>query len=358
MSNKVHTEVIIDASKLPSTTNFETSKHLLDYKKFIDSKSLYYSGPLNNAKVKSIQPKVAYQCKMNILMEERELIWSKKPSKKRQNHCIQPIFDIWSDYQFQLPLLSDKKPEQKRSLTEHDYTTNCEACQGQGSINCTNHRCINGSEKCLSCTQGRKSDGTQCPSCKNGLVNCKTCNGKGRLQCTKCEGCGAFYNSAVLHVSWETRTSTWYYQNSFLPEEKIAQADKISLWSKSETPWTKESTIEDFVHTINDQNSNVPLKANVIKDYKEKHLNETIKLKNKMRRLICDIERLDFEEIEYILESKYLNKHDPSKGNKFRFCQYKDAQGHDIIYENDYPLNSCGCMGGCCACYNCSCTIL
>jgi hypothetical protein len=57
------------------------------------------------------------------------------------------------------------------------------------------------------------------------------------------------------------------------------------------------------------------LKVNVIKDYKEKHLNDTIKLKNQMRRLICDIERLDFEEIEYALEPKYLNKSDPTRGN-------------------------------------------
>jgi len=316
MSNKVNSDIVIDASKLPITTTSQPSKHLVELKNYIDSKSCYYSGALNHAAIKSIQPKVAYQCKMKILMEEREVSWSKKPTKQRLDRPEQPTFDIWTDYQFQLPISSDKKSEQKRPLLEHDYTVNCEVCQGEGNTNCTNHRCINGSENCLSCTQGHKSDGSPCSLCKNGLVECKTCHGKGRLTCLKCDGCGAFYHSAILYVRWETRTSTWYYQNSFLPEEKIAQANKITLWSKSETPWTKESSIADFVQTINEENHSVPLKANVIKDYKEKHLNDTITLKNKMRRLVCDIERLDFEEIEYILESKYLNKKDPSRGKR------------------------------------------
>jgi hypothetical protein len=312
MSNKIHSEIIIDPTKLSVP---QSSEYLVDFKKYIDSKSCYHSGPLNHAEIKHVQPKVAYQCKMKILMEERGVIWSEKPTKQRLNRSEKPIFDMWTNYQFQLPISSEKRSEQKRPLPEHDYTTNCETCQGQGSIKCSNHRCHYGTENCLSCTQGQKSDGSQCSRCKNGLLECKTCNSKGRLSCSNCNNCGAFHHSAVLHVWWETRTSTWYYQNSFLPEEKIAQANKISLWSKSETPWTKESSIENFLQSINEHNVTVPLKVNVIKDYKEKHLNDTIKLKNQMRRLICDIERLDFEEIEYALEPKYLNKSDPTRGN-------------------------------------------
>ena len=316
MSNRVHTEIVIDANRLPPTTTQSSSKEYLDnLKKYIDSKKCYDSGPLKQAEIVNVQPKVAYQCKMKILMEERGLSWSKKTNKQGLNRPTKPDVDIWTNYQFQLPLFSDKKIEQKRPVPELDYTTNCEACQGQGKINCTNNRCTNGSEICLACTQGRRSDGTQCPHCKNGLVECKTCNGKGRLECSICDSCGTFHHSAVLIIWWETRTSTWYYQNSFLPEEKIAQANKITLWSKSETPWTKNSPIEDFVQTLHEQPSSVPLKVNLIKDYKEKHLNDTIKLKNQMRRLDCDIECLNFQEIEYALEPKYLNKKDPIKGN-------------------------------------------
>jgi hypothetical protein len=320
MSNKIHPEIIIDASTLPSeSSSIQSSKYLVDFKKYIDSKNCYYSGPLNYADIKSIQPKIAYQCKMKILMEERGVCWSQKPIKQRLNRSVKPIFDMWTDYQFQLPLSSDKRSEQKRSLPEHDYTTNCEVCKGQGNTICSSHRCNDGKEICLFCIQGLKSDGTRCSHCKNGLIECKTCSGRGRLECSNCDSCGAFYHSAILYVWWETRTSIWYYQNSFLSEEKIAQANKISLWSKSETPWAKDLSIEDFLQSINEQNSIIPLKDNLIKDYKEKHLNDTMKLKNQMRRLICEIERLDFEEIEYTLQPKYLNKNDPTRGkNSFK----------------------------------------
>lgn len=319
MSNKIHSEIIIDANKLSTTTTSsslnESSKYLVDFKNYIDSKHCYSSGPLNQAQIKNIESKIAYICKIKILLEERSLFWSQKSTKQRLNHSVKPIFDVWNDYQFQLPVSSDKKFEQKRPLPEHDYTTNCEACQGEGSIKCSNHRCNNGTETCLSCTQGYKSDGSQCSLCKNGLTECKICHGKGHLGCLKCDSCGIFHHSAILYIRWEIRTSIWYYQNSFLPEEIIMQANKISLWSKSETPWTKNSLIEDFLKSFNEPNySNILLKENIIRDYKEKHLNETINLKNQMRRLICDIERLDFQEIEYILEPKYLNKKDPMKG--------------------------------------------
>jgi len=315
MSNKIHSEIIVDSSTLPSDPiSSQRSEYLVDFKKYIDSKNCYNSGPLNDAKIESIQAKVAYQCKMQILMEKRELSWSKKPNKKRLNRSVKPTFNMWTDYHFQLPILSDKRSEQKRPLPEHDYTTSCETCQGQGSIKCSSDHCHYGTENCLSCNQGRQSDGSQCPRCKNGVIECKICNGKGRLRCLNCDGCGAFHHSAILYVWWETRTSTWFYQNSFLPEDKIVQANKISLWSKSETPWTKESSIENFLQSINEQNSTVPLKAHVIKDYKEKHLNDTINSNNQMRRLICEIERLDFKEIEYSLKSKYLNKKYPERG--------------------------------------------
>jgi hypothetical protein len=304
MSNKIHSEETI------INDNNKSSKYLVDFKKYIDSKNCVSSGPLNQAEINKIESKIAYQCKMKILMEERGLSWSEKPTKQRLNHSNKPIFDIWNDYQFQL---ADKRSEQKRPLPEHDYTTDCETCQGQGYIQCTNHRCNHGTETCLSCTEGYKSDGSRCAYCKDGLIECKTCHGKGRLGCVKCDSCGAFHHSAILHVSWETRTSIWYYQNSFLPEEIIDQTNKISVWSKSETPWTKDSSIEDFLQSMNESNSAIPLKTNLIKDYKEKHLNETMKLKNQMRRLICEIERLDFQEIEYTLEPKYLNKKNPTK---------------------------------------------
>lgn len=310
MANRIYSEIILDPSKISTNSDESSLKYLNDFKKYIDSKNCYSSNPLNHAEIDNIQSKVAYQCKINILMEERDIIWSQKPTKQRLNRSIKPIFNLWTDYQFQLPISSDKRSEQKRSLPEHDYTTNCDVCQGQRSIKCTNHRCNYGTENCLLCTHGRKSDGTQCTRCKNGLIECKICRRKGRLECINCNGCGAFHHSAILYVWWEIRTSIWYYQNSFLPEEKIAQANKISLWSRSETPWTKQSSINNFLSSLDEQNSTIPLKANIIRDYQEKHLNDTIKMKNQMRRLICEIERLDFYEIEYSLQRFVYKSYD------------------------------------------------
>ncbi len=45
-------------------------------------------------------------------------------------------------------------------------------------------------------------------------------------------------------------------------------------------------------------------------------------------------------------------------GHTFRFCQYPGPKGEQAIYENDYPLNCCGCFGEKAACYSCCCTIL
>lgn len=310
MTNKIHPNLPIDGNKsIPNSS----SKYLVDLQDYINSKRCYSSEPLNQAEIQSIEPRVAYQCKIKILLEQREVSWSEKPTKQRLDRSSKPIFDLWNDYQFQLPNISEKKFEQKRALIEHDFTTNCEVCQGQRTIKCHNQRCTNGNEICLSCTQGLRSDGSSCPQCKNGSIPCELCRGKGQLDCLPCTSFGAFHHSAVLHVWWELRTSIWYYQNSFLPEEIIDQAHKISLWSKSETPWTQDSSIEDFLQSLNESQSNVPLKTNIIKDYREKYLHEAMK----MRRLICDIERLDFEEIEYALGPKYLNKQNPTRGKYF-----------------------------------------
>ena len=307
MAHKIHPEVLLDVTKINPKSS---SKYLIDFQNYINSKRCYSTEPLNQAEIQAIKPCAAYQCKIKILLEQRQVTWSVKPTKQRLSQSTKPTFDFWNDYQFQLPTSAEKKSEQKRSLSEHDYTTDCQACQGQGTIQCVNQRCIDGNEICLACNKGLRSDGSACPQCKNGFVQCQTCRGRGRLDCAQCDSCGVFHHSAVLQVWWEVRTSIWHYQNSFLPEEIIDQEDKISLWSKSERPWTQNSSIENFFQSLDEFQSTVPLKVNLIRDYREKYLYETMK----MRRLTCDIERLDFEEIEYTLASKYHNEKDSMRG--------------------------------------------
>jgi hypothetical protein len=85
---KVAPELILDANQLPDTTGTrqidqappkELPKHLSDFKNYLESKFCYYSKPIEKAELISVQPKIAYQCQMKILMETRKLRTEKTP---------------------------------------------------------------------------------------------------------------------------------------------------------------------------------------------------------------------------------------------------------------------------------------
>ncbi len=188
---------------------------------------------------------------------------------------------------------------------------------------------------------------------------------------------GGFCHVPTLRVKWFPRVSTWFYQNSFLNVKKISKGERICIWSIRQESWSKEVPIEYPLQSIIEEVPDIPLKTNIAKDYYEKHHAPTINLDNRMRRLECSIERMNFHEINYTMGENYVNKQDPSRGrsillnstyylsfyiltgNTFRFCQYPGSEGQKLIYEEDYPLNCCGC---CCgpklACYSSCCTIL
>ena len=79
---KVAPELILNANQLPDTTDApqmvqtppkELPKPLVDFRNYLKSKCCYYSKPIENAELISVQPKIAYQCRMKILMETRKL---------------------------------------------------------------------------------------------------------------------------------------------------------------------------------------------------------------------------------------------------------------------------------------------
>lgn len=81
-------EHILDPTKLPETTSLpptssvpqrELPKHLADFKEYVDSKFCYYAEPIAQADIVDLQQKVAYQCHMKILVEERSIHWNEKP---------------------------------------------------------------------------------------------------------------------------------------------------------------------------------------------------------------------------------------------------------------------------------------
>jgi hypothetical protein len=290
-----------------------------------------------------------------------------------------PVGDIWNDYHFELPS-SDKTSKDEQALPHCNYSTRCDQCRGKGLETCNGYGC-NGSGW-VSCTQcngrGRTETTTQiiiC-GCHNGKIRCSVCKGGGKVHCSTCKGCGGFYHSASLRAEWHTRLATWYCQNSFLPEKKIAKAQRVLFWTNKQQPWSKDSSIHEFVRSLqqDEVQEKIQLKANLINEYQNKHLNPTSGVNNRMRRLICTIERLDFDEVHYTIDNKYVNKQDSALGelftywyllslsllvgNTFRFCQFPVNGKGQVIYENDYPLNSCGCFGEKYACYSCCCTIL
>ncbi|CAF1039709.1 unnamed protein product [Didymodactylos carnosus] len=96
-------EVVLDVNDLPKTTTVRNQdddaspkttadpnqeddappkqlpKPLAEFKQYVDSKLCYYSKPLENVELISIEPKIAYQCTMEILFETRYLRMVVKP---------------------------------------------------------------------------------------------------------------------------------------------------------------------------------------------------------------------------------------------------------------------------------------
>lgn len=73
----------VNGDELPTTTAApeeerdappkQLPKHLANLKHYADSKLCYFSKPLENGEIISIEPKIAYQCTMKILIETRKL---------------------------------------------------------------------------------------------------------------------------------------------------------------------------------------------------------------------------------------------------------------------------------------------
>ncbi|CAF1622811.1 unnamed protein product [Rotaria magnacalcarata] len=282
--NKIYPEDVLNPGELPNTTDVpqfdevppkQLPKPLSDFKQYVDSKFCYFSKPIDQAELISTEPKIAYQCRMKILVEKRSV---------------------------------------HTDVAPHPWHT--ETVLGSSSL------------------------------------------GAGQLICKRCKGLGGFRHTPKLTVKWSTRSSTFFYQNSFLHKKRIRKGQRTAFWSTRRVPWSKSSSIEDCVQSINEEVPDIPLQTYIVRDYTEKHLNPMRNKNNAMRRFECFIERMGFEEVHYTMGENYSNKRDSKLEHTFRFCQYPGPKGQNSIYENDYPLNCCGCFGEKVACYSSCCTIL
>ncbi|UJR34860.1 hypothetical protein I4U23_027639 [Adineta vaga] len=354
---KVAPELILDANQLsdtivtPQITQSppkELPKSLADFQRYLKSKCCYYSKPIENAELISVQPKVAFKCQMKILMETRKLRTKKTPYRwdtdtvlgshslgrffENTERSGEAVGDIWNDYQIRLP--SGDKFCETYALTNSASYTRCSKCRGKKLISCS-----------------------YCSGDGRIKILFSLCKGGGQIICSDCKGYGGFRHLPTLTVKWFTRSSTWFYQNSFLHNKRIRKGQRTLFWSAKQESWSKGSSIENFVQTIYEETLDIPLRANIIKDYNETHHIPTKNKYNAMRRIDFVVERLGFEEICYTMGENYVNKRNPTSQNMFRFCQYSTAKGQSMIYENDYPLNCCGCFGEKAACYSSCCNI-
>ncbi|CAF1466211.1 unnamed protein product [Didymodactylos carnosus] len=168
--NKVDSELILDAKQLPDTTVTsqmnqappkEFPKPLADFKKYLESKFCYYSKPIEKAELVSVQPKIAYQCQMKILMETRKLRTEKTPYRWDTNtvlgshslgrffenaeHSGETVGDIWNDYRLSLP--SADKFSKTYALSDSVSYTRCTKCRAYSPGRPRNARTKNNGSK-------------------------------------------------------------------------------------------------------------------------------------------------------------------------------------------------------------------
>ncbi|CAF1649204.1 unnamed protein product [Adineta ricciae] len=155
-----------------------------------------------------------------------------------------------------------------------------------------------------------------CVIYSNKTQYCSHCKGAGKILCPDCKGYGGFRHLPMLTVKWFSRSSTWFYQNSFLHHKRIRKGQRTIFWSAQQVSWSKQSSIEHFVQAIYEETPDIPLRENIIKDYNEKHLNPTRNKYNAMRRIDFIIERLGFDEVSYTMGQNYINKRNPTSGMK------------------------------------------
>lgn len=376
MTNRVE-----PTTEVPSAPK-ESSPFLDLLKSHVNSKLCYNSSALDKAKVGKVdKSQVAYQIDLWTLVETREL---KRLQKPYQNEPVpgQPVQQAWS-YDFRSPatVLSGKKKEVHNLLDTHTVTV-CSECNGVGRHTCPSCQgacakpCTNCSMEVLPNTDKilyRKT----CSFCKgSALEQCTTCDTIGYVNCKRCDKRGKIRHWYELTIQRYTIHSVSFQSNSQLPPKIIKKSTGKEVYWSNDQEWSKTTPLlEHLKKQLPDQQASFPVKAQeIVEDYDKKHL-KNIKENCEISRIKCEVRKLSIAEVEYELDG-YVNKKYQnmgkicdrliktimnfllSLGNKFKFYHYgTEKKDKPLIYEDDYPLNACGCCGGRCAHYSKCCTI-
>ncbi|CAF3377486.1 unnamed protein product [Rotaria socialis] len=324
----------------PITLDDETANiYLTHLRKYVSRKFCYHSDAAAEAKIIKVIGRVAFKIDIWTLIEKR---WIKSISSPYKNEetpgkTVENLFD------------------------EEIYNLKADTTVVQG--NQIGHIILPETQKKISCTACRGEGKKPCGSCKGvvdqNLKPCSKCNSSGYLSCSKCLTSGNILQRNEMHCKRYTLHSLTYPKNIFLPDECIEKSNgKIEFFEddvlyEGESFWSNFDSLESRIK----EDSPHDFRNVIEKQFKDNHLSKMNK-STRIRRMKCKIQRLDLFEIDY-QAGDYTNKANTQKGpNVFTFLLY----GHDIknkpeIFENDYPLNSCGCFGHGCACRSKCCSI-
>ncbi|CAF0767268.1 unnamed protein product [Adineta steineri] len=346
-----------------STSDGSSSPMLDLMKTYVKSKFSYNAKPLTNAKVTNVQQEhYAYQIDIWTLMECRT---KKKINQPYNNETIanEGNRNEW-DFDFERPAIDAKtKKTEVRNLDQTRWTNICLKCSGFNRYACSSCK-GDGGKPCYHCkikalTDNGLGSKKPCKYCNDsGVIHCLKCKSTGLVECTSCKGCGKILHYYQLSVKWYTIHSVSYLTNTDLPPKIIHKAPDKKNISITDQKWSKTDSIEKYFQTaFASQQKNPPIKLEQLtEDFNKKHVTKA-KKNCRIVQMKCEIQKLDVTEVEYEAEG-FKNKHDPKMGDKFKFYYYgKGKKDQPMIYENDYPMNACGCCGVGCAHHSKLCTI-
>ncbi|CAF0947772.1 unnamed protein product [Adineta steineri] len=321
--------------------------NLLHFQQQVKSKFCYNSGPIDTATFIKSQQRIAYWVEMWTLMEHRSVKTEERPYKgeSASGQAAGNIFDL-KNLPIQTPQ-TNIKGTQKTScpLVNTQRKVICGQCNGRGK------------QQCASCA----AQGHLIPNANNNNTQCTTCRGTGNLNCTKCVGACFLLRWEVLTIEWNTKQTVSAYQNTFLPEKKIRFRPKKKVFFDADHDWNNFVLLTNYPDLYETIAIRTPpdMARKFGQDIEKQYLTHYAALKPSiiMRQMKILIRQVDIIEIDYQLEG-YTNKNGTHKGtNTFNYLVYGcDENGKAMIYENNYPLNCCGCLGPKAAC-RCNCTI-
>ncbi|UJR24655.1 hypothetical protein I4U23_006029 [Adineta vaga] len=333
---------------------------------YVKSKFGYNTTALTNAKLTGQNERAAYQIDMWTLMECRKTKRMTQPYNG-ENIPSATNRNEW-EFDFDRPPTDLKKTKNDvRTLEQTRWTTICRKCSGFCRYMCSSCK-GDGGKPCYHCkvkalTDTDLSNKKTCSHCHDSnVIVCNTCKSTGMVDCKRCKGCGKLLHWYQMKIKWYSIHSVSYQSNTKLPMKIIPKLIRKAPGNKDfweiDQKWTKTDTFDKyFQNTFVKQHPNSQINIEKLtEDFNKKHGSKA-KKNCRIVQFKSIIQKLDITEVEY--EAKdFTNKEDKEMGDKFKFYKYgQGKKGEPLIYENDYPMNTCGCFGPKCAHHSVCCTI-